>query len=69
MKMDNELCHEFLDEPPKHKNLWRLWALALGEKASECNKEADQVAIIRTIVVGVNFITCLFIIAGIIRHW
>ena len=51
------------------KSLWRLWAKALGEKASECDKESDKVAIIRTVVVGVNFITCLFIIAGILRHW
>ena len=51
------------------KGLWRLWAKALGEKASECDRESDRVAMIRTIVVGVNFITCLFIIAGIIRHW
>ena len=51
------------------KGLWRLWAKALGEKASECDRESDRVAVIRTIVVGVNFITCLFIIAGIIRHW
>lgn len=49
--------------------LWRLWAKALGEKASTCDRESDKVAVIRTIVVGVNFITCLFIIAGIIRHW
>jgi hypothetical protein len=49
--------------------LWRLWAKALGEKASECDRESDKVAIIRSIVVGFNFITCLFIILGILRHW
>jgi hypothetical protein len=49
--------------------LWRLWAKALGEKAADCDRESDKVAIIRTIVVGCNFITCLFIIIGIIRHW
>ena len=63
------LEHDFLDEKPKHKNLWRLWALALGEKATECDKESDIVALIRTVVVVVNFTTCLFIIAGIIHHW
>jgi hypothetical protein len=63
------LEHEYLDPPPKHKTLWRLWAKALGEKASVCDDEADRVAVVRTIIVGVNFITCLFIIAGIIRHW
>jgi hypothetical protein len=53
----------------KKKGIWRLWAKALGEKASECDRESDRVAVIRTVVVGVNFITCLFIIAGILRHW
>lgn len=53
----------------KKHGLWRIWAKALGEKASECDRESDKVAVVRTIVVGVNFITCLFIIAGIIRHW
>lgn len=63
---------ERIDESIKQrqkKGIWRLWAKALGEKASECDIESDKVAVIRTIVVGVNFITCLFIIAGIIRHW
>ena len=41
--------------------LWKLWAMSLGEKASEDSQEADLVAIIRTIVVLVNFITCFFI--------
>jgi hypothetical protein len=63
------LEHEFLDEPPKHKTLWRLWAKALGEKASECDNEADNVAIFRTIIAGINLVTCIFIVAGIIRHW
>lgn len=49
--------------------MWRLWAKALGEKASECDKEADKVATIRTIVVLVNFITCFFIMANAIHHW
>ena len=63
---------ERIDESIKQrqkKGIWRLWAKDLGEKASECDIESDKVAVIRTIVVGVNFITCLFIIAGIIRHW
>ena len=48
---------------------WKLWAMSLGEKASEDSLEADRVAVIRTIVVGVNFITCFFIISGVLRHW
>jgi hypothetical protein len=62
------LEHEFLDKP-KHTTLWRLWAKALGEKASECDREADTIAIFRTVIAGINLVTCIFIIAGIIRHW
>ena len=49
--------------------LWRLWAMSLGEKASDDSREADLVAIIRTIVVLVNFITCFFIMSGVVHHW
>ena len=49
--------------------LWRLWAMSLGEKASDDSREADLVAIIRSIVVLVNFITCFVIISGVIHHW
>ena len=49
--------------------LWRIWAKALGEKASLDTQEADRVAMIRTLIVGVNFITCFFIMANTIRHW
>jgi hypothetical protein len=51
------------------KQFWRLWAKALGEKAGDTDKEADQVAIIRTLIVSCYMITNLFIIAGVIRHW
>ena len=49
--------------------MWRLWAKALGEKATDDNSEADRVAIIRTGIISIYIITNLFIIAGIIRHW
>ena len=49
--------------------LWRLWCLSLGEKANDDSNEADQIAIMRTIVVLVNFATCFFIVAGVLRHW
>ena len=44
--------------------LWRIWAKALGEKASSDSDEADRIAVIRTLIVGVNFITCFFIMAN-----
>ena len=51
------------------KELWRLWAKALGEKASENDAEADLIAWIRTAIVIISIVTNLFICAGIIRHW
>lgn len=53
----------------KVKSFWRLWAKSLGEKASTNSKEADMVAIFRSVIVLVNFITCFFIIAGVIHNW
>ena len=49
--------------------LWRFWAKALGEKASTDDREADKIAIIRTIIVLIYIITNFFIIAGVLRHW
>lgn len=51
------------------KKLWRIWAKALGEKASTDDTEADVIAGIRTLIVIVNFITCFFIMANIIHNW
>lgn len=44
--------------------MWRLWAKALGEKATECDKESDRVAMIRTFLIIQSVITNLFIIAN-----
>jgi hypothetical protein len=49
--------------------LWRLWAKALGEKASSDNKEADKIALIRTCIVMIYLITNIIIILGVLRHW
>lgn len=49
--------------------MWRLWCKALGQKATECNKESDRVAIIRTVVFVAYMLTNAFIVAGVIRHW
>jgi len=50
-------------------NLWRLWAKALGEKASANDQEADRVAFIRTAIVLIYIITNLAIVAGVVHHW
>lgn len=49
--------------------MWRLWAKALGEKASRLDHEADRVALIRTFIVLTYIVTNIFIVAGVIRHW
>ena len=51
------------------RNIWRLWAKALGEKAGNTDEEADRIACIRTAIVLTYIITNIFIVAGVIRHW
>jgi hypothetical protein len=53
----------------RRRTLWRLFAKALGEKASKCDKESDAVAMIRAIIVLTYLITNSFIVIGVIRHW
>jgi hypothetical protein len=48
---------------------WKLWAKALGKKATSDDKESDKIAIIRTIIVLIYIITNFVIIAGVLRHW
>lgn len=50
-------------------SMWKLWAKALGEKATPNDREVDKVALVRTLIVAFYIITNLFIIAGVIRHW
>ena len=49
--------------------MWRIWCKAIGEKASQHNKEADKIAVIRTIIFATYLITNIFIVAGVIHHW
>jgi len=53
----------------KRNNFWRLWCKALGEKAGKNDREADNIAYIRTLLFLSYLITNLFICAGVIRHW
>jgi hypothetical protein len=46
------------------KKYWRIWAKAMGPKASDDNYEADTAAVIRTIFWVLNAVTCVFIIAS-----
>jgi hypothetical protein len=49
--------------------MWRLWAKALGEKASSSNNEADRIAWIRTFLIVQAVVANCFIIANVLRHW
>ena len=53
----------------KHKTLWKWFAMALGEKASKCDKESDIVARIRAVIFLTYLITNAFIVAGVVKHW
>jgi hypothetical protein len=53
----------------KMKMMWRWWAKSLGQKASDCDTEADKVAIIRTVIFVTYLVTNCFIVAGVMRHW
>ena len=55
---------------------WRIWAKAIGPKEGSDNKEADMIALIRTVLLllGLMFsvygaVTNTAIILGIERHW
>jgi hypothetical protein len=49
--------------------IWRVWAKALGQKEGKIDREADCIAMIRTLIVAFYIVTNCFIIAGVIRHW
>ena len=53
----------------KKKTIWRLWAKALGEKAGRDDKEADTVALIRTVILITYFVTNVAIVSNAVRHW
>ena len=51
------------------KTLWRIWAKALGDKSGKSDREADFIALIRTLIFVQLVVTNCFIVAGNIRHW
>jgi len=53
----------------KKSNAWRIWAKALGEKGSKCDREADYIAILRTIIFITYLTTNVAIVANAVRHW
>ena len=55
--------------PVSLRDIWRVWAKALGEKSGRTNREADRIACIRSVIVLTYIVTNCFIVAGVIRHW
>lgn len=51
------------------KNIWRILAKALGEKAGKSDTESDLIALVRFFIILTYLVTNIFIIAGVIRHW
>ena len=51
------------------KNLWRIWAKALGRKDGRDDREADIIACIRTFILMCYMVTNVAIVANAMRHW
>jgi hypothetical protein len=62
------------------KKLWLIWARTLDHRVGRTDddqpdipilslKDAQFSLILRTIIVVLNMVTCLFIIANIIKNW
>ena len=51
------------------RHWWRVVAKALGEKAHQHDRIADQVALVRFFILAAYMTTNIFICAGVIRHW
>ena len=49
--------------------MWKIWCKALGQKEGKNNREADAVAVVRTLILLVYMVTNCFIMAGVVRHW
>tara|TARA_R100000995_G_scaffold59667_1_gene30167 strand:+ start:650 stop:805 length:156 start_codon:yes stop_codon:yes gene_type:complete len=49
------------------KKFWRSWARALGEKTGETDKDADRVAMFRTLIILQAIITNLLISWNILK--
>lgn len=54
---------------PQMRHWWRVVAKALGEKAHQHDRIADQVALVRFFILAAYMTTNIFICAGVIRHW
>jgi len=62
------------------KLLWLIWARTLDHRVGKTDQDQPDIPILtlnqaklslilRTIIVVLNMVTCVFIIANIIKHW
>lgn len=51
------------------RKIWKVWAKAIGTKASDNDAEADVAAVIRTILLSLTISCEICIMAGIFHHW
>ncbi len=50
--------------------IWTIWKYTIGSFSDEKTAEHDDiVAILRTLIVLVNFMTCFFIMANVVHNW
>ena len=49
-------------------NWWRIWAKSLGEKVGETDKQADTIAVVRTVWWVTHLATCWFIMLNAIAN-
>jgi hypothetical protein len=49
---------------------WIIWKYTIGSFSDEKTAEYDNiVAVLRTIIVGINFLTCFFIMTNVVHNW
>ena len=59
-----------MDALPVRDKAWTVWKYTIGSFSDEKTAEHDDiVAILRTFIVLVNFMTCFFIMANVVHNW
>ena len=59
-----------MDVLPVRGKIWTIWKYTIGSFSDEKTAEHDNiVAILRTLIVLVNFMTCFFIMANVVHNW
>lgn len=49
---------------------WTIWKYTIGSFGDDKTEDYDNiVAVLRTLIVLVNFVTCFFIMSNIVHNW